>query len=170
MSLRKSETLGRWTLLDTFCLHFWAWLLNTVAITPKSEDKYVQKCSTRQSFIFPKWHSFKIGTLVDFWRFPRIHDDLRNMITKLFWFSYQCRPILWSQQRIGKNGGKNHKSTSNAMSNGGSCIDIIDRSHGDWDVSKSINNFKLFKSPNNHQKCLQIHLEGLKKLFSEWES
>ena len=25
--------------------------------------KSVQKCSTRQSFTFPKWHSFKIGTL-----------------------------------------------------------------------------------------------------------
>ena len=28
------------------------------------KTKSVQKCSTRQSFIFPKWHSFKIGTLV----------------------------------------------------------------------------------------------------------
>ena len=28
------------------------------------EDKYVQKCSTRQSFIFPKFTSFKIGTLI----------------------------------------------------------------------------------------------------------
>ena len=34
-----------------------------MAITPKSEDKYVEMCSTAQSFIFPKWHSFKIGTL-----------------------------------------------------------------------------------------------------------
>ena len=36
-----------------------------MAITPKSEDKYVEKCSTAQSFIFPKWHSFKIGTLAN---------------------------------------------------------------------------------------------------------
>ena len=35
-----------------------------MAISPKSEDKYVEKCSTAQSFIFPKWHSFKIGTLI----------------------------------------------------------------------------------------------------------
>ena len=35
-----------------------------MAITPKSKDKYVEKCSTAQSFIFPKWHSFKIGTLI----------------------------------------------------------------------------------------------------------
>ena len=41
--------------------------VNTTAITPKSEDKYVRKCSTRQSFIFPKWHSFKIGTLAMCW-------------------------------------------------------------------------------------------------------
>ena len=62
MSLRKNDTLTGWTLLDIY-LHFWTWLLLYSAITPKSEDKYVQKCSTRQSFIFPKWHSFKIGTL-----------------------------------------------------------------------------------------------------------
>ena len=40
------------------------WLLLYSAITPKSEDKYVVKGSTRQSFIFSKWHSFKIGTLI----------------------------------------------------------------------------------------------------------
>ena len=37
--------------------------------------------------------------------FLTISQDLRNMITKLFlfWFSYQCRTILWSQQtRTGK--------------------------------------------------------------------
>ena len=41
--------------------------------------------------------------LVDFWRFPRI---LRNIITKLFlfWFSYHCRTILWSQQTREKRG------------------------------------------------------------------
>ena len=30
-------------LLQHICPHFWAWLLNTIAITPKSEDKYVVK-------------------------------------------------------------------------------------------------------------------------------
>ena len=64
----KNVTSEKWNSdgLNTFghiCLHFWAWLLLYSAITPKSEDKYVQKCSTRQSFIFPKWHSYKIGTL-----------------------------------------------------------------------------------------------------------
>ena len=62
--LRKNATLSSWTLLQHIWLHFWAWLLNTIAITPIGEDKYVQKCSTRQSFIFPKFTSLKIGTLV----------------------------------------------------------------------------------------------------------
>ena len=31
---------------------------------PKVKTNMLWKCSTRQSFIFPKWHSFKIGTLV----------------------------------------------------------------------------------------------------------
>ena len=52
MSLRKSETLTRWTLLDTFCLHFWVWLLNTVAITPKSEGKKCPKVFNLSEFHF----------------------------------------------------------------------------------------------------------------------
>ena len=30
---------------------------------PKVKTNMLLKCSTCQSFIFPKWHSFKIGTL-----------------------------------------------------------------------------------------------------------
>ena len=52
MSLRKNETLAGWTLLDIFCLHFWAWLLNTIAITPKSEDKICPKVFTPPEFQF----------------------------------------------------------------------------------------------------------------------
>ena len=39
-----------------------------------------------------------------------ISQDLQNMITKLFlfWFSYQCRTILWSQQTAT---GKKQKPT-----------------------------------------------------------
>jgi hypothetical protein len=65
----KTSTSEKWNSveLNTFghiCPHQWAWLLLYSAITPIGEDKYVQKCSTRQSFIFPKFTSFKIGTLV----------------------------------------------------------------------------------------------------------
>ena len=51
--------------------------------------------------------------------FLTISQDLRKMITRLFlfWFSYQCRIILWSQQT---SMVKNQKSTNNAMSNDGS--------------------------------------------------
>ena len=62
--------------------------------------------------------------------FLTISQDLRNMITKLFlfWISYQCRTILWSQQT---RMGKKQKSTNNDISNDGSSIEIIDWSHGD---------------------------------------
>ena len=40
-------TVEGWCLEYLVCITL-AWLLNTIAITPKSEDKYVQKCSTRQ--------------------------------------------------------------------------------------------------------------------------
>ena len=84
----KNVTSEKWNSdgLNTFghiCLHFWAWLLNTIAITPKSEDKYVQKYSTRQSFIFPKWHSFKIGTLASIsnrgWKYHTSQIQLRTL-------------------------------------------------------------------------------------------
>ena len=35
-----------------------------MAITPKSEDKYVEKCSTAQSFILTEMSTYRIGTLV----------------------------------------------------------------------------------------------------------
>ena len=35
-----------------------------MAITPKSEDKYVEKCSTAQSFIRTEMSTYRIGTLV----------------------------------------------------------------------------------------------------------
>ena len=52
MSLRKNETLTGWTLLDTFCLHFWAWLLLYSVITPKSEDKKCPKVFNPPEFHF----------------------------------------------------------------------------------------------------------------------
>ena len=36
-----------------------------MAITPKSEDKYVEKCSTAQSFIRTEMSTYRIGTLVN---------------------------------------------------------------------------------------------------------
>ena len=36
-----------------------------MAITPKSEDKYVEKCSTAQSFIRTEMSTYRIGTLDD---------------------------------------------------------------------------------------------------------
>ena len=52
MSLQENETLAGWTLLYIFCLYFWAWLLNKIAITPKSEDKYVVKVFNPTEFHF----------------------------------------------------------------------------------------------------------------------
>ena len=76
MSLRKNETLTGWTLLQHICLHFWAWLLNTIAITPKSEDKYVLKVFNPSEFHFSEvtffqnwyfscaaWNVFPINSL-----------------------------------------------------------------------------------------------------------
>ena len=68
--------------------------------------KWYSLISIRQNYNFDMlatiWHE------IVSW-FLTISQDLHNMITKLvlFWFSYQCRTILWSQQtRTGKNGGK----------------------------------------------------------------
>ena len=64
----------------------------------------------------------------DFWRFPRIYDDLHNLITKLFLF--MCWKILWSQhKRTGKNRGKTkNQQTMPYQVIAHLCIEIIDRS------------------------------------------
>ena len=49
-SFQKNETQTSWTLSQHICSHFWAWLLNTIAIMPKSEDKYVVKVFNSSEF------------------------------------------------------------------------------------------------------------------------
>ena len=70
-SFRKDETLTSWTLLQHICPHFWAWLLNTIAVTPKSEDKYVIKVFNWSEFHLSEMTCYKIHTLnlVDFLSF-----------------------------------------------------------------------------------------------------
>ena len=63
-SFRKDETLSSWTLLQHICPHFWAWLLNTIAIMPKSEDKYVEKVFNWSEFHLFEMTCYKIHTLV----------------------------------------------------------------------------------------------------------
>ena len=74
MLLRKSETLTRWTLLDTFCLQFWVWLLLYSAITPKNEDK---KCP--KVFNVPEFH-FSEVTFFQNWYFRRnrIYQNIKS--------------------------------------------------------------------------------------------
>ena len=62
-SFRKDETLTSWTLLKHICPLFWVWLLLYSTITPKSEDKYVEKVFNSIKLHFSKVPSFKIGTL-----------------------------------------------------------------------------------------------------------
>ena len=46
---------------------------------PKMKTKSVQKCSMCQSFTFPKWHSFKIGTLEQFF----VKEGQNNFVNKI---------------------------------------------------------------------------------------
>ena len=62
-SFRKDETLTSWTLLQHIFPHFWAWLLNTIAITPKSEDKYVEKVFNWSEVHLSEMTCSKIHTL-----------------------------------------------------------------------------------------------------------
>ena len=68
----KEVNFGKVKLWDVE--HFWTLFVFTFGrdcyciqqSRPKMKTKSVQKCSTSQSFTLPKWHSFKIGTLVSF--------------------------------------------------------------------------------------------------------
>ena len=61
-SFWKDEPLTSWTLLQHICLHFWAWLLNKIEITPKSEEKYVVKVFNWSEVHFSEM-TYKIHTL-----------------------------------------------------------------------------------------------------------
>ena len=54
-------------LLDTFCLHFWAWLLLYSVITPKSEDKKFPKVFNPPEFHFSEFQNwyFSVFTTID---------------------------------------------------------------------------------------------------------
>ena len=65
-SFRKDETL---TSLQHICPHFWAWLLNTIAITPKSEDKYVVK-------VF-NWSEVHLSEMTFFLQNPYFKSNLK---------------------------------------------------------------------------------------------
>ena len=69
-SSRKDETLTSWTLSQHICPHFWAWLLNTIAIMPKSEDNYVVKVVNWSEFHFSEM------TLLQNPYFSRLHVRL----------------------------------------------------------------------------------------------
>ena len=67
----KEVNFGKVKLWDVE--HFWTLFVFTFGCDcyciqqsrPKMKTKSIQKCSTSQSFTLPKWHSFKIGTLVE---------------------------------------------------------------------------------------------------------
>ena len=58
-SFRKDETLTSWTLLQHICPHFGAWLLLYSAITPQSEDKYVEKVFNSTELYFSEVYFFQ---------------------------------------------------------------------------------------------------------------
>ena len=83
-SFRKDETLTSWTFLQHICPHFWAWLLNTIAITPKSEDKYVVKV-----FNWSEFHLSEMNLLQN----PYFSDMLLYLPRYVLLF--QCFAIYW---------------------------------------------------------------------------
>ena len=94
---RKDETLTSWTLLQHICPHFWAWLLNTIAITPKSEDKYVAKVFNWSEVHLSEMTCYKIHILVYFsykitshFIFCKLYDtyiiDLRSLCISFIFF------------------------------------------------------------------------------------
>ena len=103
----KEVNFGKMQLcrVEHICPHFWAWLLNTIAITPKSEDKYVEKVFNSTELHFSKVTSFKIGTLVYiYWRHSKIPLELlkgfgivvehwKTTTTVLGWF-FQCHLLF----------------------------------------------------------------------------
>ena len=91
-SFRKDETLTSWPLLQHICPDFLTWLLNTIAITPKSEDKYVVKVVN--------WSEFHLSEMTLLqnpyfsWRLKTfIYGLLRapSVFTFMLWTRLKCK-------------------------------------------------------------------------------
>ena len=100
-SFRKDEPLTSWTLLQHICPQFWAWLLNTIAITPKSEDKYVVKVFDWSEVNLSEMTCYKIHTLARLWLdFAISQDDAVTWkpYSSIFFIisRYSCFPNWWS--------------------------------------------------------------------------
>ena len=88
--LLKEVNFGKVKLWDVE--HFWTLFVFTFGrdcyciqqSRPKIKTKSVQKCSTSQSFILPKWHSFKIGTLRNFGSWEKIVCYLGTSYINIF--------------------------------------------------------------------------------------
>ena len=70
-----------------------------MAITPKHEDKYVEKCSTAQSFIRTEMSTYQIGTLVtkNAWVKEFLHLCSENRISWIFGLFFE-NAHKWNQQ------------------------------------------------------------------------
>ena len=60
-----------------------------MAITPKSVDKYVEKCSTAQSFIRTEMSTYRIGTL----------EYCPNIYTVFLEKVFQVQPVVQQAQQ-----------------------------------------------------------------------
>ena len=71
--------INPWPLLQHICPHFWAWLLNTIAITLKSENKYVVKVFNWSEVHLSEMTCYKIHTLATCFKVARrTRDDERS--------------------------------------------------------------------------------------------
>ena len=77
--------MNLWPLLQHICRHLWAWTLNTIAITPKSEDKYVVKVFNLSEFHLPETTCYKIHTLVqtNWWMQPHFVNTVSTVLDTL---------------------------------------------------------------------------------------
>ena len=91
-SFRKDETLTSLPLLKHICPHFWTWLLDTIAITPKSEDKYAVKVFNLSEFHLSEIPCYmsKVWWSVFIWlQNPYFNENFTTLPSE--WFS----KVIW---------------------------------------------------------------------------
>ena len=99
-SFRKDETLTSWTLLQHICPHFWAWLLNTIAIMPKSKDKYVEKVFNWSEVHFSEMTCYKIHTLNECYLVEGKKQRSRNRNSKKYVFTDFVGKLSYSSKKL----------------------------------------------------------------------
>ena len=111
-----------------------------MAITPKSEDKYVEKCSTAQSFIRTEMSTYRIGTL-PYWCHSIAHANNNH-------------PIKVAKIKL--QFGSKIKMTKFVTDFSPRSLKFHNRTDANWEQENTVNWYQYFCFSRSVQICMEV--------------